>query len=86
MRSELASWSAARIWSACSESTQNTIVFAMRSVRFRYSVRCLAATSVRDEQRDDALEVPRLVEVRRDLAAEQVELALVRLPIRRRRG
>ena len=32
------------------------------------------------EQRDDALEVPRLVEVGRDLAAEEVELALVRLP------
>ena len=47
MRSALALCSARRIWSACSWSTQKTIVFAHRSVRLRYSVRCVAAASVR---------------------------------------
>ena len=80
VRSAFALCSARRIWSACSWSTQKTIVFAHRSVRFRYSVRCLAAASVRASSETTRSKSCVVVEAGGDLAAEAVELPLVGLP------
>ena len=68
--------SARRISSACSWSTQKTIVLANRSVFLRNSVRCLGDGLGAGPQRDDPLEVVGVVLLVRDLPPVAVEFAL----------
>ena len=72
--------SARRISSACSWSTQNTMVLAKRSVLLQELGQVAGDRLGAGPQRDDPLEVPGLVLLVRDLAAVAVELALARAP------
>ena len=75
--------SALRISSACSWSTQKTMVLPKRSVFFRKSVRFLAIASVRAFSDNEPLEILGAVVSVRDLPAVAVNFALGGPPARR---